>query len=60
MTTLECLRYLMDCTGDVESEDADPELKEACLKIKEILSRHIDEDPVAFANAIHRRLNEGW
>lgn len=37
MTPLECLQYLMDCTGDVEGEEADPELRSACAEIKCIL-----------------------
>jgi hypothetical protein len=37
VTPHECFEYLVDCAGDVESENADPELKMDCNKIRSIL-----------------------
>ena len=35
---ISALQYLEDCSGDVEGEYADPELRENCLKIRAFIT----------------------
>lgn len=51
MTLTECFQYLMDCTGDVGGENADPEVRECCQKIKVMLECFDDHKTWAWMEA---------